>query len=291
MNTKDMGLGWYNSKYMRGVWERLRSVSLLAVSASLFMLVFGWSLVQAASPNISKSYDSNQSIPNGSLVSLGADKNDFVVLANTDNSGRLIGVGVDSSDSLLAVDPEDSKVQVATSGSAVVLVSTLSGEIKPGDQIGASPFNGIGMKAQQGVRVIGLAQTAFNESSEGGARKQVTDKDGKSQQVYVGYVRVSIAVGSNAASSTDKLNPLQKAVQSLTGRTIATWRIVASLTVLTVAFLVLVTLIYSSIYSGIVSIGRNPLAKYSVFRAMGTVMAMAVGIVIVAGLSVFLLLR
>ncbi len=270
---------------------RLRSMRLLAVAVCLLMVSFSWSLVQAASPNISKSYSADQPIPNGSLVSLDADKDDFVVLANTDNTGRLIGVGVDSDDSLLAVDADSSKVQVATSGSAIVLVSTINGGIKSGDQIGASPFGGVGMKAQQGVRVIGLAQTAFDGSSEGNVGKQVIDKDGNSQNIRVGYIRVSIAVGTNAASSTDKLSALQKAVKSLTGKTIATWRIVASLTVLTVAFLVLVTLIYSSIYSGIVSIGRNPLAKYSVFRALGSVLAMAVGIVVVAGLSVFLLLR
>lgn len=276
---------------MKGVLGRLRTTGLLSIGVGLLVLVSGFSLAHAASPNISRSYFADGPIPNGSLVSLNPSKDDYVTLANADNAARLIGVGVDVDDSLLAVNASQEKVQVATSGDAIVLVSTINGPIKSGDQIGASPFNGVGMKARQGTRVIGLAQTAFDENSDDGTSRQVTTKDGKSQTIHVGYVRVSIAVGSSAAASTEKLNPLQTAIKSLTGRTIATWRIVASLVVLMAAFLVLVTLIYSSIYSGIVSIGRNPLAKYSVFRALGSVMAMAVGIVLIAGLSVFLLLR
>ncbi len=39
--------------------------------------------------------------------------------------------------------------------------------------------------------------------------------------------------------------------------------------------LALITLIYASIYGSIVSIGRNPLAKYAVFRTLGSVLGLA----------------
>ncbi len=81
-----------------------------------------------------------------------------------------------ANDSLLAVDETDGGVQVATSGNAKALVSTVNGDIAVGDQIGVSPFNGVGMKAAPGSRVIGLAQTAFKTGAKGASNQEVTDK-------------------------------------------------------------------------------------------------------------------
>jgi len=251
----------------------------------------GVSVVGASSANLSKSYNSSSTIQNGSLVSLDADRSDYVEASNVDNVSKLFGVAVDRNTSLLAVDSEPGKAQVATSGTVNVLVSTVNGPVKVGDQITSSPFSGIGMKAEPGVRVIGIAETSFVGTSQDGVTRQVANKNGKKQTIQVGYVRASVAVGTSASATSEKLSALQKAAKSITGRTISTFRIIASLTVLIFSFLILVTLIYSSIYSGIVSIGRNPLAKYSVFRALGSVMAMAFGIVIIAGIIIFLLLR
>lgn len=250
----------------------------------------GFAVVGASSANISKSYNSSGSIQVGSLVSLDSQKTDYVEPSNTTNVSRLLGVATNSENSLLAVNPQTGKAQIVTSGTVNTLVSTFNGAVKLGDQITASPFNGIGMKAEPGSRVIGLAETAFDGTSQDSISKQVTDKNGKQRTIQVGYVRASVAVGTSPAATAEKLSALQKAAKSLTGRTISTFRIIASLTVLIITFLVLVTLIYSSIYSGIVSIGRNPLAKYSVFRALGSVMAMAFGLVILSGISIFLLL-
>jgi len=40
-----------------------------------------------------------------------------------------------------------------------------------------------------------------------------------------------------------------------------------------------------------ISIGRNPLAKYAVFRTLGSVLAMAGLTALIAGLTIFFLLR
>jgi hypothetical protein len=95
----------------------------LAVGASLLGL--GLAPAGASSANISHSYHSTDSITNGSIVSLDPTRSDYVELANTDNGSRLLGVAVAKDDSLLAVDPTEGAVQVATSGNATVLVSNL----------------------------------------------------------------------------------------------------------------------------------------------------------------------
>ncbi|HEX4774985.1 MAG TPA: hypothetical protein VH234_05720 [Candidatus Saccharimonadales bacterium] len=270
---------------------KLSGVRLFFVGALCFLFIFGLGPVGASSANISHAYHTTSSIPDGSIVSLDPQKTDYVVPSNGDNESRLLGVAVASDDSLLAVDAGSGTTQVATTGTVSVLVSTLNGDLAVGDQVAASPFNGIGMKALPGSRYIGLAQTSFSATSGGGVARQVTDKSGKSHQVWLGYVRLAIDIGTNNSGSGTSLNSLQRLAKSLTGHVVSTARVVISVVVTLVAILSLSVLIYSSIYGGIVSIGRNPLAKYSIFRTMTTVLGMAAVTALIASLTVFLLLR
>jgi len=269
-----------------------RSVRLVLTGASLLLTVLSLAPAGASSANISHSYHAGTSISGGSIVSLDPTRSDYVEPANVDNGSRLLGVAVASDDSLLAVDPGVDTVQIATSGNANTLVSTLSGDVDVGDQIAVSPFNGIGMKAVPGSHVIGLAQTAFSSSSDGATTRQITDKSGHNKAVQVGYVRVSIAIGtSSAAGSGSEGSGLQRLARSLTGHAVSTPRVIVSLIVALVALVALITLIYASIYGSIISVGRNPLAKYTIFRTLGSVLGMAALTAVIAGLTIFFLLR
>jgi hypothetical protein len=246
----------------------------------------------AASANISHSFDASSGIANGSLVSLDSSKSNYVEPANTSNGQDLLGVAVSSGDSLIAIDPAPGTIQVATTGDVDTLVSTLNGPVAVGDQVSVSPFDGVGMKAGQGDEIIGLAQTAFNSSTNGGAIESVKNKNGKISQIYVGYVRAGISIGVGSVTGTnDQLGGLQKLAQGITGHVVSTARIVISLIVATIATLALITLIYASIYGGIISIGRNPLAKRAVFRSLITVLWMVVLIATVASGIIYLLLK
>ena len=225
-------------------------------------------------------------------MSLDPARSDYVEPANTSNGSRLVGITVADNDSLLAVDPGSGTVQVATSGNVNTLVSNLNGEIHVGDQVAVSPFNGLGMKAEPGSHIIGLAQTELTNSSEGLTTQQVTDKDGKTSTVRIGFVRLTISVGTDTQTATgQKLNSLQKLGKSLTGHAVSTVRIVIALAVALVALTALITLIYASIYGSIISVGRNPLAKFAIFRTLGSVMAMAVLTALSSGATIFFLLR
>jgi hypothetical protein len=264
---------------------------LVAASAPLLLLILPG--VSAASANISRSYQATSSIPNGSLVSLDPAHQGFVQIADTSNASRLLGVALPSQDSLLAIDPGVTKVQVALSGSVSTLVSTINGDIKLGDQVSVSPFGGIGMAALPGSHLIGVAQTAFSEKTDGVTLEQVKDKVGKTHQIHIGYVKVAISVGTGASTSGggSQANFLQRLIRSITGKTISTVRIVISLVVATVALVSLVTLVYASIYGSIVSVGRNPLAKNAIFRTLSSVMVMAIVTVAVACVTIYYLLR
>jgi len=272
--------------------RRSHTLRLFVTGTIGFLIALGLAPVGASSANISHSYNASTNIANGSLVSLDPVHSGYVQPANVTNGTRLLGVAVASNDSLLAVDSTQGNVQVATSGTANTLVSTLDGSIDVGDRIAVSPFNGIGMKSVTGSYDIGLAQTAFNSSSKNATTEQVTSKNGQSTRVQVGYIRLTIAVGiDNSSGGQSSLDTLQKIVKSLTGRTISTVRVVISFAVTVVALIALITLIYASIYGSIISIGRNPLAKNDVFVSLASVVAVAVLLVLVAGVTVFLLLR
>jgi hypothetical protein len=277
------------SAFLRSKQGRLMS-AVLAVT----LITLNLAPAAASSANISHSYKADAQIADGSLVSLDPGRSDYVQLANSGNAARLIGVAVDSNDSLLAVDSSSGTAQIATSGSAAVLVSTVDGDIGLGDPIGVSPFNGVGMKAGPGSEIIGLAQTTLDSHTQGIVDRTVTNKDGKNSQIKVGLVRVNIAIGTiggPAQTEDEQLSGLQRLAKSITGHKVSTARVLVSLVVAVVSLMALITLIYASIYGSIVSIGRNPLAKYAIFRTLGSVLALAVLTTVVTGLTLFLLLR
>ena len=268
------------------------NLKLIAGGVAATLLLLTLAPASASSANISHSYGATGNVPNGSLVSLDPSKSNYVEVANTQNGSQLVGVAVASNDSLLAIDPSSGKVQIATSGSANVLVSNLNGSIHVGDEVSVSPFDGIGMKAVIGSRVIGLAQTSFDSTTPGGTMQEVTNNNGKKTRISIGYARLGIGIGTALSpGSNNQLNELQKLAQGLTGHTVSTARVIISLVVATVAFLALITLIYASIYGGIISIGRNPLAKYAIFRSVISVLGMVILVAIVASTTIFLLLR
>lgn len=269
-------------------------LKLLVAGLATALAMFSLAPVGASSANISKSYKADGSIANGSLVSLDGDKSDYVQPANSNNAARLLGVAVASQDSLLAVDATAGNVQVATSGTASVLVSDLNGDIKVGDQITVSPFDGVGQKQTGSGRVIGLAQTGFSAQTDGATTQTVTDTAGKKRTIHLGFTRVNIGAGisnSSVAAGNEQLNALQKLVKSITGHTVSTWRAAIALIIVLVAATALISLTYAAIYGSIISVGRNPLGAPAVFRTLRSVLAMTLITALVAGISVYFLLH
>jgi hypothetical protein len=262
----------------------------LIASIILFVPIAGYSSAAATSPTISRAYGISGTIQPGSLVSLVQEHGNVVELSNTSNATRLIGISVAASTSLLEVNSSTNTVQVATDGTATTLVSTINGPINVGDQVGVSPINGVGMKVGLNTRVIGIAQTAFSSSSSGATAEQVTDAKGKTKTIEVGYIPVGIAIGTSN-QGTQQETGLQKIAKNFLGHPISNTRIILALIIASIALASIISLIYASIYSTIISIGRNPLAKFEVMRTLTSVMGMVLIIAGVSSLTIYLLLR
>ncbi|HSX47708.1 MAG TPA: hypothetical protein VLF63_02950 [Patescibacteria group bacterium] len=264
---------------------------LFYVPVSLFILTL--KPVNATSANLSHSYNSLNPIPVGSVVSLDTTHQGFVNIANMSNSDHLLGICVTPSESLLAVDEKSNSVQVALSGSANTLVSTVNGDIKVGDQISVSPFDGIGEEASPGSHIIGIAETSLTKNTPDVQIEQVKDNNGKTHTISISFIRLTIGIGTGSQNGAggNQANFLQKLIKSLTGHNVSTIRIILSIVVGLVTLVSIASLVYSSIYGSIVSVGRNPLAKIAIFRTLSSVMVMAFITVAVACVTIYYLLR
>jgi hypothetical protein len=272
--------------------KTLALISFSIINLSALILVSA--SAGAVSPTISRAYKAGEPIMDDSLVSLSQKNGDVIDETNNTNSSRLLGIAIANNNSLLAIDSSNSTVQVAISGTVNALVSSVNGSIEVGDQVSVSPFNGIGIKALPGSKIIGLAETTFTSSSRGVTKLMVKDKQGKYQTISVGFVKIEISIGNGSYASGSggaQINSLQKLIKGFTGKTVPTSRIVTSLGIAFVSILSLVTLIYSSIYGSIVSIGRNPLAKHVVIRALIIIIGLVGVVAVVAGGAIYLLLH
>jgi hypothetical protein len=270
----------------------IRRIFWLASSLFIIFTFFGSSVV-AASANLSRSYQSKSTLVAGSLVSIDPNNSGYVELTNTSNSSGLIGIVVSNTDSLLSINSQAGLPQVAVSGTANTLVSTLNGSISIGDQVGVSPINGVGMEAVSGSKVIGVALAKFSTNTAGVSTRQVKDARGKTNIIAVGYIPVQIVIGTLASAQTSNqpFNQFKNTIDTIVGHNVSTFSLVVSFIIAFLALVSIIVLIYASIRGSILGVARNPLAKWSIFQALAQIMAMASLIVILSLIAIYLLLR
>lgn len=251
-------------------------------------------VVQAAA-SISQSFSvpTNTTLVPGDLASTltgGA----AVEPASTQNGGQLIGVVIASNESPLALEAGSAQntVQIVQSGNAEVYVTTLGGAIHAGDAISVSPIEGFGMRAVQGLRTIGVAQNDLSDASAGIRQLSIKNKDGKSSTVYMGAVLVSVGLGSGSAGVSSSIaGSLQSLAAVLAGHQVSTLQATLSFIIVVISVGALMALIYGAIHAGIVAIGRNPLARWSILRSVLQILAMGLLIAVVASISLYFTLR
>jgi hypothetical protein len=217
-----------------------------------------------------------------------------VELTNVGNAERAVGVVIPVDNSLVAVNPEDAKVQVATSGSISVLATALNGDITVGDRIVASPLNGVAMKGLTDGPgyILGYATTKLDKNSDSVETQQITNKQGESQSVAIGIIQINLSPRFDSSSGDkEEATGIQAFVRSLTGHKVSTPRIIVSLVIGLLTIVLVIVLTYSAIYGSIISIGRNPMAQVSILRALSYALLLAAVAVSTALAIIYLLLR
>jgi hypothetical protein len=245
---------------------------------------------------VTQGYQSDQPLQQGMIVRNTPGDTSKVEAVSQKTIDDMLGVVISSGDAAVALtNPEASnQVYVATTGQYDVLVSTQDGPISQGDYITISSLAGVGMKAETSQQlVIGKALTAFDGSNPETTATLTTNKGKK--EVGLGHVPIEVTVAHNPLyeKEQDAGVPkfLSKAAELVTNRPVSAFRIYAGLTVLVLSIIVAGCILYAGVRSGMTSIGRNPLAKKTIWRSMIQVTIMALIVFVIGVFAVYLLLR
>ena len=270
----------------RQIWRLTLFCSILTL-----LIIAISPIILASNADISRSYKGEENIVPGSLVSLDQNKNGYVVLANSNSKNRLVGVAVKIDSTSIALDANAGNIQVAISGNASAIVSTLNGDINVGDAISESPISGVGAKALPGDKTVGVAQRQFNLNSENTKKQTIYDKNGKSKEILVGYTQIMVVYNTAPDSGGDNTSSIEQWASAFVGHDVSMARIVVCGVIAIVALFSLLIMIYSAIHNAITAVSRNPLAKSKIFEALAQVMIMVVIVCIISLTTMYLVIR
>ena len=233
---------------------------------------------------------SDTSLSTGTLVVLRDGAEGVVAKATSDHAQQLVGVITDKP--LIGLTDGSQQVQVAVSGVTTTLVSDINGDIKIGDKITASPVEGVGMKALASTEIIGTATSNLKDSQT--TTKSVTDVDGKKTSIHVGAISVQVNVSYYAAQQ-DRLSAivptfLVNVGSSIAGKDLSPLRVLIGFTGLLLGFIVAGIMLQAGVRSGIISLGRNPLAHKFLRRGLVDVMVTSVAVLLITVVMFYLIL-
>ncbi|MBX6333941.1 hypothetical protein IRY61_01205 [Candidatus Saccharibacteria bacterium] len=229
-------------------------------------------------------------IVSGALVSLKSEAANTIELSTIENVDRMLGVAGENA--LIELSNDDGTVQVITTGEAYALVSDINGNVEVGDKITASPIAGVGMKALTNTLVIGTAQASL--SSVETETRTIRDKEGNERTVRIGAIPIQIDKVFYNVSQTGQSSFVPQALQdfanSIAGRSVSPIRVMIAGFLILFMFITVAILLYSSVRSSIISIGRNPLSERAVHKSLVQVGLTVCGVMVLTMFIVYLVL-
>jgi hypothetical protein len=264
-----------------------QSLSMLSLAVGLFALVIMTSAAAAASSDVSgavtQSYSADSSVLSGMVVELKSKSQVVTPLPNQDVA-NMLGVVVPADDASVVLTPQSASTQqvlVATSGRYDVLVSNQNGSIKTGDYLAVSALPGIVMKASADqAEIIGRAAAAFNGTGNVISTVSLKNSLGSKATVAITQLPVNVQLAPNPLyqGGNDLPGFLSRAASSITNKQVSSTRVYLSIVVLAATIFVIGSMFYGGVRSGIMAIGRNPLAKKAI--GQGLIQTIITGLII-----------
>lgn len=242
-------------------------------------------------------YAADEPIEFGKIVILTGENSNRVKVATQADVANMFGVVVDKTQLQLVISNENiqNETFVAVSGTYNVLVTTQEGSISSGDYLTLSSINGTAMKAgDKEVIVFGRANSDFNDSSVMLGSTTLKDANGGTKTVKFGSVPVTIDIKSNPNhKSTDVNAPefLKRVGEAIADKEVNPIRIYIGVGIAVVSLVAAIAVVYAGVRNGVISIGRNPMSRKSIFRALLEVILTAALILIIGLFAVYLLLK
>lgn len=246
---------------------RILAHSICLIFAGFFILFAS----HVAAVGVSQGFNTNdKGLEVGMIAALSSessDSNPIVERANVANRGKIVGVTTTIDSNLLTLTNANAKVHITTSGEAATYVSDVNGTIKKGDFVAVSPLTGIGMKADEtDLYVAGVALEDFKTTDA--KLEQVSTVQGSQRTVLVNKIKMNVEPSSQGQNSQKDKPFLVLFGQSVTGKSVSQTQVVTALVILFLLLVVEGSIIYGAVYSTIISIGRNPLARTALFRQL-----------------------
>lgn len=258
--------------------------------------------VAAASSNISEvvtqSYNAGPSVLPGMIVELNPKAPTTVIPLTNKDIQNMLGVVVPLNEAPINLAPQTATTQqvlVATSGRYSLLVSNQNGPIKIGDYLTVSSLGGIGMKASAGqTEVVGQAAGDFNGSNNVLGTVSLNNSAGKPTTVSISDIQVSVHLGANPLfqkNASDLPGFLTRTANAIASGPVSQVRIYLSSVVLLATIIIAASMFYGGVRSGIVAVGRNPLAKKAIGRSLIQTVIGGLIIFVTGLLGVYLILK
>ena len=266
-----------SSKYL---WAAL-------IVAASFLVFSGISYAQS----VLQGYASDEKLQRGMLVAQKPDDETKVIALTAENADKFKGVVAEQNDSPVTISSEERNIFVATVGPYQMLVTDENGPIKKGEYIGISSAAGLGTRAADyHTYVYGVAAQDF---AGGGDAVSSTQVDGR--EVKVGRILVDISFGKNPFSRDPNQNKvpeiLKRISESIADKPVSNVRVFIGLAIFIATAIITGTMLFSGIRSAVISIGRNPLSKVSIYRGIIQVVLFALIIFIAGIFGVYLVLK
>jgi len=271
------------------------SLAVIVIAASAVYLPVA---AQSVGGGSVQGYASDTPLDNGTIVQLTGKDANRVKIAKQSELQNMFGVVVDRNSLSVTLSSEalQNETFVAASGTYNVLVSTQGGPIVSGDYVTLSSVNGVAMKAgTEEKTVFGRANGPFDGKGVTLGSTVLKDVNGNTNQtVKLGSVPVTIDIKKNPndkSTKSDLPEFLQRLGQQIAEKEVSPIRIYLSLGITLISILAAIAILYSGVRNGVISIGRNPMSRKSIFRALLEVILTSILILIIGLFAVYLLLR
>ena len=270
-------------------------LAVIVIAASAVVLPVAAQTVGGGSV---QGYASDTLLDNGTIVQLTGKDANRVKIAKQAELQNMFGVVVDRNQLSVTLSSEalQNETFVAASGTYNVLVSTQGGPIVSGDYVTLSSVNGVAMKAGTEEKTIfGRANGPFDGRGITLGETTLKDVNGNTNQtVKLGSIPVTIDIKKNPndkSTKSDLPDFLQRLGQQIAEKEVSPIRIYLSLGITLISILAAIAILYSGVRNGVISIGRNPMSRKSIFRALLEVILTSILILIIGLFAVYLLLR
>lgn len=236
----------------------------------------------------------------GTIVQMSNKSSGKVKVSTKDQRQNMFGVVVNRNQLALTFSGTEleNEAYVATSGTYSVFVSTENGPISSGDFVTLSSIDGVAMKAgnaDEQSTVFGRAQASFSGKGVTLGTTKLKDVNGNSNKtVILGAVPVTIDIKRNPNEVSTKANVpelLQRVGKVIAEKDVSPIRIYLSMAIAAISLIAAIAVLYGGVRSGVISIGRNPVARKSIFRALLQVILTSLLILIIGLFAVYLLLK